>query len=228
MGYTFDEQGVRRIVAAVRRVEQDPRALTGKSMPIASGAPINWLPGYNNAGETIPAYSCVFIGAKTAKNGVEHNALTKPSTTFTNVFGLTVGVDSESGDQVGYHVETGFAAYDTGTPAVGETWGPKPSQFTLSKNYPGFRCLGIVDATAKIMLAERIDAQHLIGKRASNVSKGSDGEFTIWLKTGSSFTTWEASTFTLTAQALGAAYTANKYAKLELIAGAWVAGQFEC
>ena len=38
--------------------------------------------------------------------------------------------------------EPGLVRYDSGTPAAKEMWGPKHSQYTLSKNYYGFECLG--------------------------------------------------------------------------------------
>jgi len=226
MGYTFDEQGVRRIVATVRRVEQDPRSLTGKSIPIASGTSINWLPGYNNAGEEIPAYSCVVIGAKADKNGVQHNALTKPSTTFSTAFGLTVGLDISSGDNCGYHVESGFATYDTGTPAVGEVWGPKPGQFTLTRGYVGFICLGIIDATAKIMLAERTQSRSYLCKPNSSITKGSTGACTIWAGVSGSeaATTWTS----VTARAKWAAVTSGKFCLLTWVNDGPYVSPLEC
>lgn len=47
-----------------------------------------------------------------------------------------------------------IAKYATGTPALGEGFGAKPSQFTLEKNYPTVcTCVGIYDSSNKYMLA---------------------------------------------------------------------------
>lgn len=155
-GYRFDEHGVRRIVQTVRRVEQGPRT-GGVHFPpmVSSGSSQWWRPGYNASGETIPAYSVARIEAGSVIDGVYHHHLEKPSTPL-GEYGLTVGLDVAAGGLPGFHVEAGFAIYDdTGPPAVGETWGPKADQWELSKDCPGFICLGVVDADRKIMLAMR-------------------------------------------------------------------------
>lgn len=184
----------------------------------------------NDASETIPPYSVIHEEALEDLGGRQIIVAKKPMTTPLGPYHVTSGREVEYPNKYGMLQIDWYllVRFDTGTPQPEEVWGPKPGQFPLSKNYPGFKCLGVVDAANKIMLAERQDLNHLIGKRSSNVSKGSSGEFTIWLKTGSSFTAWAASTMTVTAECLGAAYTANKWAKLERIAGQWIAGPMEC
>lgn len=191
-----------------------------------------WQPFKVASGGAPPAYSVVSLSGGDKDGRYFVNTAAKPSTTLKSKYGITGPFDitATGSDKRGVVCTAGYALvkYGDSSIAVDDFCGPKPDSWVLWKNHPGFRCVKVIDATNKIMLAERIDAQHLLGKRASNVSKGSSGEFVIWLKTGSSHTVWEASTFVLTAECLTAAYTANKWAKLELIAGKWIAGQIEC
>jgi hypothetical protein len=149
--------GMQRIVRTVRRVEAMPRAaLESPPLTIGSGTAINWRPGKNLAEETIPALSCVrtFTGADV--DGVRRIYAYKPSTTFYTEYALTPNVDCASGGLLGLCFETGLVKYDTGTPVAGEGWGPKPGQYTISKGFPGFRILDVIDATNKIALVRPV------------------------------------------------------------------------
>lgn len=80
-----------------------------------------------------------------------------------------------------------LVAYDTGTPAVGDSYGPKPSQGTVVKNYPATcECLGIVDSTNKIMRARWHPIDHIIGKLAGSLSQGSTATVNVWAGAGGS------------------------------------------
>jgi hypothetical protein len=121
-----------------------------------------------------------------------------------------------------------YASAD-GTPAAKQRWGIKPGETELKRAYPGFKIHRVADyGSEKIVWATPEEINNLHGKRASNVSKGSSGDFTVWLKTGSSFTVWAASSITINCECLGAAYNANKWAKLECNTGQWIAGPIEC
>jgi hypothetical protein len=76
-----------------------------------------------------------------------------------------------------------FAVYNTGaTPAVGETWGPKPSQFTLEQDYPGFRILGGntgTGATSRTrVVIEEVTVLHGVMDEAIGV--GEEKTMSIW------------------------------------------------
>jgi hypothetical protein len=75
--------------------------------------------------------------------------------------------------------------YDTGTPAAGETWGPKPNQFTASKGYPGFTVLGVVDSDAKVMLARVEPYDTIIGKLTGALTDGAN-TVNMWAGDGGS------------------------------------------
>ncbi len=106
----------------------------------------HWVLVKNNSGSTtIPANSCVAVldvirdaGGHTNKRDV--CKVDRPDTTLRRNY-LITGYSAIAAGSVG--VAFGFdgpmeAAVDSGTPANGETWGPKPGQYTLHKGNPGF------------------------------------------------------------------------------------------
>src|SRR5215213_4800398 len=114
------------------------------------------IPFKNNFAGTIKPYE-VFAaaGIYTTWGGPAAILADRPGTTFRRTYYVNGDSEVPQGQcglaQMGPAVTV---AYDTGTPAIGEGWGPKPSQFTLSKNYPHIATvLGIVDASKKWMLA---------------------------------------------------------------------------
>ncbi len=226
-GNQFDDQSTRRIAESVRWTEWQT-VVIGDSTPAvrSSGSPINWLRGYNAAGETIPAYSVVAIRAgSTIDNGYRAH-LEKPSTTFCRDYGITVSQDLSAGKRGGYSVEAGLVKYDTGTPATGETWGPKPGQFTVSKNYPGFRCLGVIDSTNKIMLAVREEPPFYLAKADAAISKGSSGTASLYVGASGSETD---STINITnCRAKWGAIATGKWCGVSFVNGVPYITQLEC
>ncbi len=175
---SFDDQSVNRIARVVRQVEGTPRTTAegATSRSLTSNCEL-WQECKNAAGETIPALSVVFINTtvSTMDDRQVNNAI-KPSTTFYGLHGFTMDRDAELIDGVGklaVIMETGLVKYDTGTPAPGEGWGIKPGQYTLSKGYPGARCIRIVDSTTKIMLAQFLPITAFLGKTVVSASAGS-------------------------------------------------------
>lgn len=183
-GHKFDESGARRIVKTVRRVEDTPYSSGYFAPPmVSSGSSETWLDGKNDSGETIPAYSVVEVKAGSVIDDRYHNYLDQASTTFSRNFGFSVGHDIEAGDQMGFIMEAGWVAYDSSeTPAVGDSFGPKPSSWKVWKGYPGFRCVQI-KADEHIMLAVREEVGTYIGKADANINKGASGTVSIWIGT---------------------------------------------
>ena len=222
--YAFDEDGKRRANESIRWTEQFRQQQVRRNRRQVS--PFDDLKIYNGTNEEMPQYGIGKVTSITTLNGEKLATVEKPDTTFSRQYLVNAG------DDLAYQ-RAGIAKnrpivnvlYDTGTPAAGEAWGPKPGQWTASKGFPGLTILGVVDSTNKIALARIESIDHLIGKPGSTIAKGSSGSFTVWLKSTGS---WAASSYTITAEALGAACTSAKYAKLEWIAGYWVAGPLEC
>ncbi len=153
--YGFDEQGARRVVDAVREVEnrKRPRPLT---LPprVSSGSAMHWVRAINSAAETIPPLSIARIVIGAVHDGIYHLGAAKPSSWFGNSYGLTTRRPIAVGKKLGLIVEVGFVTYDDGdgTPVVGEGWGPKPDQWTIAKGFPGCTILGVYDTSNKIAL----------------------------------------------------------------------------
>ncbi len=221
----FDNDGIRRIVNTVRRVEADPRVVGGGSgVTVSSGSAQKWYRAYNASGETIPAYSCVDVQTGSILDEIYHANAAKPSTTFSRSHALTGGGSPASTERLGICFEEGACKYDTGTPAVGETWGPKPSQWTLSKNYPGFRCVGILDSTNKIALWEREEINRLLVKCPSSGLAAYNGSTSFDVYVGPESSPVD-STIDLSCLVTGADIFRSKYAEAVFRNGAWIVEQ---
>lgn len=135
--------------------------------------------------EAPPAFSCVAITSLAVTNGEIVRTVAKPSTTFYRSYGVTSPFDvTLNGSMARGIVMTAgemCVAYDSGTPAVDEIWGMKPGQWTVSKNYPGFRCLGIVDSTNKIMLAVPEPILTLRAKADAAINANSSGTCSVYI-----------------------------------------------
>ncbi len=223
--YAYDENGKNRADAAIRWVESFREKQTRRQRRFSG--PFDDIKIYNNENSEMPQYGIGRVTAISEVGGEKVVNLEKPSSTFSRNYLVN------SGGDVAYQ-KTGIAKnrpvvkvlYDTGTPAIGETWGPKSGQWTLSRNYPGFVCLGIVDADEKIMLARYDEPGIYLGKADSNISKGSTGTVSLWVGASGSETD---STINITGcSALGAAITSGKWVTVQYVNGVPYVGQFEC
>lgn len=169
--YTFDLESIKRIARSVIRDE----ARIMNPVPPSPGQiiPAGWNPFKNNFAGTIPSNSVIALTGSAQITGIEALELTgdQPSTTFTRRYAITGGPDATQ-SQGGLCSQSGWllAKYDTGTPAQGESWGPKPGQFTLSKGFPGFCIEGIVDSTNKIALVTLEPISCLKGKTTGAIT----------------------------------------------------------
>lgn len=230
--YAFDETGMRRAVNVIRRVEAEPGRPLGGNVLRPIGDPIKWKFGYNVSGETIPPFSPVVLDAGSALDGVYHANLNKPSNTFSRSLGMTGSLPIAAASRGGYHTESWLGCYDTGTPAPGETWGPKPGQWTLSKGYPGlFEIEGVWDSTNKYASGTVRPINALVGKAGSDIPALSgatpgSGSVTIWIFDGSDFVT---TSMTVTAYNLSAsAVTAATFLQLKWAYSMWLVDFESC
>lgn len=146
------------------------------------------VPFKNANANTCPAYGVLPLIGITLDTGMPFylNA-DRPGTTFYRYF-IVNGPNEVAQNEVGYgyivngsHNRVCIAAYDSGSPAAGEEWGVKPSQFTLSKGYPGcFTVLGILDSTNKWMLGYLHPINKIIGKLAGTLSQGGSATVNVW------------------------------------------------
>jgi hypothetical protein len=140
----------------------------------------------NTSGESIPPFSVARVNSVIETNGIATHELKKPSTTFSRTYAVTgqAGIINNGYGAV-FNCPVVLVTYDTGTPSAGETWGPKPSQWSVSKGYPGFVCLGIVDSTNKIALARQEPYDTIIGKLTGALS-ATTNTVNVWTGDGGS------------------------------------------
>lgn len=176
--YTFTREQTRRIRAAVLGYENEQR---GSQVEVERGwrargstDATKWYPCYNAGSQDIAPHSLVALAAPSKLSGRWHWNVRRPDTTFSRYYGVT-GFHEIAQTKRGAVALNGIVrvAYDAGTPAYGDGWGAKPSQFTASIGYP--ECLfvhGIIDGTAKIMQAELHPIDELLVKTSASHAKG--------------------------------------------------------
>src|SRR5947209_15671869 len=91
--------------------------------PINTARPLSFL---NSSGETAPAFGLLRINSIQLKNGQVQYVIGKPTTTFWGLYLVNGAIDVPDG-KPGMCTLDGpcQAIYDSGTPAIIETWGPK-------------------------------------------------------------------------------------------------------
>lgn len=177
----FSEGDFNRVREVVRYVESTfPPSGNGRPRlppPTPDGIPI-----YNDTGSTLGKYSLVrphairkvstkiFIDVKQPDTTLRQNMLVVGDNDVpASSYGL-----AQRGPQV-------KVLYDTGTPAIGEGYGPKPSQFTASKNYPCcLICDGIYDSSDKIMWARLVPIDIVLGKTNASHAAGASGTVNVY------------------------------------------------
>jgi hypothetical protein len=152
----------------------------------AEGQALNlqWIEFYNDSGEEIPAFGVMRISGMRKKDGRPVIECKKPHT-----FGsqgqhrINGPVPVESSQYgvclVGNHVA---ALYDTadGTPAFGESWGPRDATWTLKKNTGGYRVLGNADTTNGVVVVVSVPMMGFFGKTDAAHAKGANGTVSIF------------------------------------------------
>lgn len=166
----FTPTDAKRVAIATRWVERNGMRPPAESAPPGLTDPLGPLI-YNDAGETIPAYSAVKqTGEDMAGNEVVIK-VGKPDGTFGSYL-LTGGKDIPAGEcgraQDSFRVQ---AAYSTGSPARGEAFGVKSGSFQLFKGYPPLVIVQKVrDSDRKILQGEFRPITTLVGKADSNIA----------------------------------------------------------
>jgi hypothetical protein len=191
----FDLKSAQRIARTVKRIEQQS---FGGELPGPLAPPRDqrvWWPFRNDSGETAPAGGVLAVTGLTIVSGVALLTVTKPSSTFRRRYAINDALEVANG-KYGACCLAGVvqALYDSGTPAEGEGWGPKPSQWSLAKGYPRVAdVLGQVDASQKWLLAELEPLTTLIGRIESNLNKGSSGTVYVMDDTETKISSWTVS-----------------------------------
>lgn len=133
--------------------------------------------------DTIRGYGIMAVTDATGSIAPDVLNVATPSTTFYRTY-LVNGPVSIQPSGWGWAQKGPLVrvAYDSGTPANGEGWGPKPSQDTVAQFYPEIcKIQGVYDSTAKIALAffsPTLDSG--FGKADGTIANASTGTISIW------------------------------------------------
>lgn len=192
---------------------------------------IRWLPLRNDSGETLPAFACARITGVTIVEGQVVTTVAKPSTTLARHY-LINGPSAVANGKYGSGTIDcpAYVLYDTAdTPAFQEGWGPKPSQWTIAKGFPGFTILGTNSgsgATSRTFaLWEPIT--RLVGKADALVGSGSSGTVSIWI--GGTVGSESDSTINVTVyNRTGADLASGAWCVVLWINNTWYAEPWEC
>lgn len=178
--YAFDSSDVARISAAVKAYE-------GGQLPgiRKSGLPnrnYSRIPFRNDNASTAPAYGVLRVTGTTIVDGFPFLTVDKPDTSF-NRFYLVNGTEDVVTSGWGWGTwlwHGGQVLYDSGTPALGEEWGPKNAQWSLSKWRYGFTILGGNDTTLTTTLAIQEKVSLIYGQTQGTIADGATGTVEVF------------------------------------------------
>jgi hypothetical protein len=191
-----DELGIlnRASFDVIKRVVQQELARVRNPFGSPQEAPRQssdqWIPFINDNSGTCPAFAIMrvvtglYVETNTASRLIHCD---QPSTTLATLYAVNAGQDvpTGGGGLCCLHGPCDIL-YDTGTPASEEGWGPKPSQWSLSKGYPRTTTvLGIVDSSDKILHGTFGAITSLLGKANGAITARSGttpgtGNMEIW------------------------------------------------
>ena len=193
---------------------------------------MQWRPAKNVGGSTInPREICrVCTGGDSFNRSIV--AVTQPDSSLGQVY-VVNGPTAMAAGKFG-RVCFGpvvLVKYDTGTPAIEDSYGPKSGQGTVTKNYPA-TCIfqRIVDSTNKLMLARLKPIDRLIGKLDGSLSQGSYATVSVWAGVGNSEadTNWNVTAYDWLMKSGATAIASGKKVLCTLINGVWYVTEAEC
>ncbi|MEX0675970.1 MAG: hypothetical protein WD063_02765 [Pirellulales bacterium] len=131
------------------------------------------IPFKNVSGETIPAFAAMAITGLAYENGIAFLECDKPGTAFAREYAVNNIYDVPA-DRRGTCFRAGDlrVLYDSGTPAAGAGWGPKPGQWSLAHGFPGFTLEGVVHADKRIAKAFFEPITQVLAKTTASVGAG--------------------------------------------------------
>lgn len=186
------------------------------------------LPWKNDSSERCPPFGVFRV------TGVEGRRIKgeKPSSTFGRMYAVNGDTAVPAGGTGQCCMGVGcLALFDTGSPANGEGWGPKPGQWALSRDYPRIATIGgVYDSTKKIARVTLGSIDIVIGKLATTLNQGSTATFNVWSGAGGSESVISSMTITVRDWLLpsGESIASGKKGIAQFINGAWYLTQAEC
>ena len=125
---------------------------------------IQWIAFYNNSGEVVPPHAVMEITESEIINGSVLLYIDFAG----ELFGVPYAINGKYEVPIGgyglcYRNAPGPQRYESGSPAFGEGWGPKPGQWGLAKGYPATTIVdGIVADVDQVMIGSFCDVNNAL------------------------------------------------------------------
>ena len=193
---------------------------------------LRWEAVKNTSGEVCPAFGLLAVTGTEMRGDTYKRPVitcTKPSTTFYIEYMVNgpTAIPAGGYGRATRDASTIWIKYDSGTPANGEGWGPKPGQWTASKGFPGILVKGIQSSTNTRLLGTLAPITKIIGKLAEACSVGeTDVDVDIWSDTGDTTMNLNANDWLMKSGATDIA--SGKKVVCEFINGKWYITEAEC
>lgn len=137
---------------------------------------------YNGSGEALPAFSVARqTGFELGENGEHIIQLGKPNAYGSQYSHCITGMTAIPAGSYGLcQADYAVCKYDSGTPVVGENWGPISGEWTLYKRSGGWRVMGVVSSANKLVLVQRAPLLTLRAKLDFALPTGSSATASVW------------------------------------------------
>jgi len=141
MGKLLGDRTARRVVELVNAADGTQANITRRRDNLVPGS----LTYRNDSGEAVPAYGCMRLtGAEEDPNtGRQVVVIQKPNSTG-GVFVFNGSRETASGEYGTAYTGVVRAAFASGTPAAGETWGPLSAWTIVSNGFPAVLTYGAI------------------------------------------------------------------------------------
>lgn len=224
----FDWESAQKIASGIRRLRG---ARQNNPVPtFDDSGPVNWVPFVNKDSTTAPAYGVMRVDTAVTVDGVDVLFNCKqPSTTFTRRYAVNAGVDvPANGGGVCCFEGPALMAFDSGTPALDDCYGPKPGQWTLSKGFPTITVVdGVRNSTDKYLLGSVHVITTLLGKTTGSVT-ALTGTTSYKIYSGTAGSESDAGFTTVPSAICRVAISSGKWIMLQWINNSWEISPLEC
>lgn len=138
------------------------------------------IPFKNDSGEEIPPYGVFKVSGIEMVNSRALIVADKPDTYGSQYLHFINGITAVADGKCGSCCNTFpcLAKHGTGTPAIGELWGPRDDSWVLEEQTGGFIVVG--QHSSGIAIVQRMPMLAFTGRFNATVSQGSSGTVSVY------------------------------------------------
>lgn len=179
----FSDESMRRIARDIFNNERDAIRSVLFLPPVQPDRP-KFVAFRNTSGEEIPAHAVMRVTGAEVKGGLPLITVAKPSTTFQRLYLVNserrVGGGANARGVGTWLEEAAYVLYEAGTPAVGESWGPKAGQWSLAKWRYGFTIQGAIVAAKLKVVAKQREVDVVYGQSSGTWNVDNNGTVDLY------------------------------------------------